>query len=316
MPVAKRLFVVEEHKNPSTDYFIAPYLRELGVSPVYCAFSQVPPPEQLQGAGVIFVRYVPANWSALVERCRDRIASVYFFMDDDLFDWRAFAAMPLRYQMKILRLSWSRRKWLASVGAQLLVSTPYLQQKYADWQPRLLAPRPPLETQAPPLTLFYHGSASHTADFHWLRPVVEKVLARNTRLVFEVIGNASVKRLFKQLPRVHVLHPMPWQSYRALLRRPGRAIGLAPLVDTPFNRARSQTKFFDITAAGAVGIYAQGPVYGGTVQHDKNGLLLPMDQAAWVEGILRLAEDGDLRERLLRGARETLRASACVSGAQ
>jgi len=304
---SQRYFVVEEGENPSTDYFIVPFLREQGASLVRCAFSEMPPPEQLDGATLVFVRYLPAKWKRLVDQCRGGIAAVYFFMDDDLFDWAAFVNMPILYQLKILRLSWSRQKWLKSAGARLLVSTPYLQQKYAGWQPQLLPPQPPLERErSPMLTLFYHGSASHGADLRWLRPVIAEVLARNERLVFEVIGDVSVNRLFKGLPRVHVLHPMKWPSYQALLRRSGRAIGLAPLLDSPFNRARSHTKLFDITLAGAVGIYAQGPVYGGTVEHERNGLLLPMDKQAWVDGILRLAGDQALRHRLLEGARACL----------
>ncbi|MBB3061879.1 glycosyltransferase family 1 protein [Microbulbifer rhizosphaerae] len=297
---------MEEGPNPSTDYFVVPFLREAGVKPVRCTFSQLPPVGELQGAAVIFVRYVPAAWKALIDGQKTGEPAVYFFMDDDLFDWRSFSNMPLRYQFKILRYSHSKQNWLKSVGAQLLVSTPYLQQKYVQWQPQLLAPRPLPQQESPLLTVFYHGSASHGADLRWLRPVIEEVLARDENLAFEVIGNKSVNRLFQGLPRVHVLHPMKWPAYQALIRRPGRAIGLAPLLDSPFNRARSHTKFLDITRAGAVGVYAQSPVYSGVVQHEKNGLLVPMEGRTWVEAILRLAGDEALRTRLLEGARACL----------
>lgn len=305
MKAGDRVFVVEEGENPSTDYFVMPFLREQGVACARHSFADLPPAAQLDGASVVFVRYVPAAWRALVERCRDRVATICFFMDDDLFDWRATANMPLRYQWKIFRYSRRHRQWLRSLGARLLVSTPYLRDKYADWRPRLLPPQPP-EPGESPITLFYHGSASHGADLRWLRPVIAEVLARDERLAFEVIGNASVRRLFKGLPRVQVLHPMKWDSYRALIRRPGRNIGLAPLLDNRFNRARSHTKFFDITQAGAVGVYALGDVYGGIIRHEQNGLLLPMDRTSWVEEILRLAGDESLRSRLLEGARGCL----------
>jgi hypothetical protein len=88
-----------------------------------------------------------------------------------------------------------------------------------------------------------------------------------------------------------VLHPMRWQTYQAQLDRPGRSIGLAPLLDTSFNRARSHTKFYDITQAGAAGIYAEGPVYEGIVQHDKNGLVLQMEPDKWVQAIIALYEN-------------------------
>ncbi|WP_226662939.1 glycosyltransferase family 1 protein [Microbulbifer aggregans] len=311
-------FVVEEGQNPSSDYFVVPYLNASGVSVTRCTFTQLPPPEQLAGADVTFVRYVPANWRRFVDTHRAAIASVNFFMDDDLFSWSSFARMPLRYQWKLLRLSWRRQPWLRGTGAKILVSTPYLQERYSDWQPQLLAPQVPealtslltrddvVQSVDAPITLFYHGSASHGADLAWLRPVIERVLAADTRLVFEVVGDASVNRLFRGLPRVHVVHPMKWPSYQALIGRPGRSIGLAPLLDSAFNRARSHTKFLDITLAGAAGIYAAGPVYGGMVRHRENGLVLPMDHNAWVEGILQLAADAPLRQHILNGARACL----------
>ena len=302
MKQGERVYLVEEGENPSTDYFVLPFLREKGLTPVRCSFNQLPSAEDLAGASLVFVRYIPAAWRALVHRCRDQITAVYFFMDDDLFSWRAFAMMPLRYQFKLWRFGRSRRNWLKAIGAQLLVSTPYLQQKYPDWQPQLLPPRALDPQSSPAITVFYHGSASHAADLRWLRPVIAEVLARNGQLVFEVIGDKSVNRLFRGLPRVQVLHPMKWPSYRALIARPGRTIGLAPLCASRFNRARSHTKFFDITLAGAVGIYAEGDIYGGIVTHGQNGLLVPMAQQAWVEAILRLADDAALRDRLLAGA--------------
>ena len=90
---------------------------------------------------------------------------------------------------------------------------------------------------------------------------------------------------------MQVLHPMRWPAYQAQLGRPGRSIGLAPLLDTRFNRARSHTKYYDITQAGAAGIYAEGPVYERIVQHEENGLLLPMQPDKWVQAIVDLYEN-------------------------
>ena len=314
----ERWIVVEENANPSSDYFVLPYLEARGCTIERRQFPDLPAADRLRGAHVLFVRYIPTAWRRLVSDCRNDLAGVHFFMDDDLFRWSSFARMPLRYQWKLLRLSWRHQRWLRAVEARLLVSTPYLKQRYAGWQPELLAPRVPAalvplleregaqDSGAGAITLFYHGSASHGADLEWLRPVIEQVLAADERVVFEVIGNAGVNRLFKGLPRVHVLHPMKWDAYQALLRRPGRTIGLAPLLDSPFNRARAHTKFLDITLAGAAGVYAAGAVYGDVVRHRKNGLLLPMDQAAWVDGILQLAGDVSIRSQMLKEARACL----------
>jgi hypothetical protein len=83
-------------------------------------------------------------------------------------------------------------------------------------------------------------------------------------------------------------------------------VGLAPLLPSAFNQARSATKFFDITQAGAVGIYADHPVYRSMVKNEENGLLLPMDQEVWAEAVLRLGCDDMQRQQLLSGARALL----------
>ncbi|WP_444892874.1 glycosyltransferase family 1 protein [Microbulbifer sp. TRSA001] len=298
--------VIEEGANPSTDYFIRPYLYEKGINFRCITWSSSPIEQDINGKSLIFVRYIPRSWKSFIDKNRGQFQRIYLFIDDDLFDWYAFSSMPLRYQAKILRLSWSKQRWLKSVGAQLLVSTPYLAEKYQSWSPELLQPAPLNCEQEQPLTVFYHGSASHLEDVQWLRPVIEEVFSRSPILNFEIIGDQRVNRLFRGMPRVQVLHPMKWPTYVSMLRGRGRSIGLAPLLDLPFNRARSHTKFFDITQAGAAGIFAQGDIYGSIVRHGENGLLLPMEPSAWVEGILDLANDHSLRDALSLEARKCL----------
>ncbi|USD22395.1 glycosyltransferase family 1 protein [Microbulbifer variabilis] len=306
MEVASRWIVVEEGPNPSTDYFVIPYLRKLGVNIKRLTFNELPSEGELKGVQLIFVRYISRSWQSLIQQNLSKLSGVSVFLDDDLLDWSAFARMPVRYQSKILRYSWSKQRWLKSIGAKLLVSTPFLQNKYRDWSPELLSAEPLDLDKGQQLSIFYHGSASHYEDINWLYPIIKEVMAENPDLSFEIIGDKHVNRLFSGVPRVRVLYPMKWPTYLSLLRRPGRSIGLAPLLDSPFNRARSHTKFYDITQAGAVGIYAEGAIYGKVVRHQENGILLPMEPSLWIEGILQLAADDALRGKLLSEAKKCL----------
>ncbi|BBM00383.1 glycosyltransferase family 1 protein [Microbulbifer sp. GL-2] len=301
-----RWLVVEEGPNPSTDYFVLPYLRKKGGQVQRLLFCDLPGGGELEGVGIIFVRYIPRQWQYLVRKNLSKLSAVHLFIDDDLFDWSAFAGLSPRYQLKILHYSWSRQWWLKSISAGLLVSTPYLYHKYQQWSPELLQAEPMDVKRDQSLTIFYHGSASHIGEIRWLVPVFQEVIQRNSHLNFEIIGDGRINKLFRGVSRVQVIHPMKWPTYLSMMRRPGRTIGLAPLLDSSFNKARSYTKFFDITQAGAVGIYAEGEIYGRVIRHQKNGLLLPMQASAWVEAILRLAEDKPLREKLLTGAEQCL----------
>ncbi|WP_188093569.1 glycosyltransferase family 1 protein [Marinobacter salinexigens] len=305
MPVP--VFVVQQCPNPSTEFFVAPALSEAGESVQAFTFNETPAPEDLMGSTVVFVRYVPSAWKALLKK--HPAGRVVFFMDDDLFDLHAFRGMPWHYQRKLFRLAWRHQSWLRSVGAEVWVSSPWLAQKYANWAPRVFEPSNPHKLRsslgeplpAPVMqTVFYHGSASHRAELEWLVPVVEQLLAVRDDVCFEVMGDRKVRDRFAHLPRVHVVHPMSWPAYKAFIQRPGRTVGLAPLLDSAFNAARAPTKFYDITAAGAVGVYADTPVYRRLISHQKNGLLLPMDEpGVWVEEVLNLLSSPGVCSELL-----------------
>lgn len=181
------------------------------------------------------------------------------------------------------------------------VSTPYLQRKYAEWHPKLVLPSP-VASPAGLCRVFYHGSASHHAEIRWLRPVMEEVLRRDERLVFEIVGGHDVYSFYRGLPRINVVHPMKWPAYQAFHSMQGRNIGLAPLLNLPFNRTRSYTKFFDFTRCGAVGIYSPNSIYSEVVRHRVNGLIVDLEQEAWAEAISELARDEPLRQSMLRNA--------------
>lgn len=299
-----RIFVVEERANPSTDFFVAPELQHSELDVEHFNLQQLPQLAPGEQVAVVFVRYVSKVWQRWIRQHQTQVQRLIYFMDDDLFDLSAFSGLPWRYRYKLARLAYSRRKWLQQSQAELWVSTPFLQQKYLAWQPRLVqACLPPARGQQ--LTLFYHGSASHQQEIEWLLPVVEEVFRAEQQLSFEIIGGAEVNALYRRLDRVHVLHPMSWPAYQALLARGQRDIGLAPLLAGRFNQARSYTKFFDITRAGAVGLYSEGSIYQQVVQHDDNGLLLPNEPQRWADAIVDLVRQPERRQRLQQQAVES-----------
>lgn len=306
MPVCRaqgKIYLVEEQANPSSDYFVVPALQAAGRRVVRCGFADLPERAVLADATVVFVRYVPSAWARLVAAARKELSGLVFFMDDDVLDIAASAGMPWRYRLKLARLGAWRCNWLRQQQAELWVSTAWLAEKYAAWQPRLLEPVP-LAAPAGTCRVFYHGSASHAAEIRWLRPVIAEVLRRDERLSFEIVGGREVWRLYRGLPRVTVVHPMKWPAYQAFLAMPGRDIGLAPQLDVAFNRARSCTKFFDITRSGAVGVYSPGSACESLVRNGIDGVVVPLQQADWVEAILRLAGDPGLRLSMLKAAQD------------
>lgn len=305
LPRAAVVYLVEEQPNPSTDYFVRAACEGSGRELRRRGFEAVPPLEELEGAVVVFVRYLPVRWRRAVEQVRSRLAALVFFMDDDVLDTAATAGLPWRYRYKLHALAGAHQRWLREQGARMWVSTKWLQEKYAHWSPQRVQPRlapPALQ----PCRVFYHGTASHGAEIAWLLPVMQEVLQRDARISFEIVGGRDVHRHYRALPRVTVVHPMKWEAYQAFRDLSGRDIGLAPLLDLPFNRGRSCTKFFDITMAGAVGLYAANSECANTVRDGVDGLLVPMRRDQWVAAILELAGNHARRRRMAAAARALL----------
>jgi hypothetical protein len=302
---APRSVVVIEHRRmPSTDYFVLPRVARFGVPvSVVDSASRAPEKESLEpGTLVVFVRYVDSGWAKAVTAMRNDLSGVVLFIDDDLFDWNALAGLPLRYRYKIWRMSLRRKTWFREMKARLWVANDYLAEKYRELKPMVVAAAPGSDVIAgrSAVRIFYHGTASHSAEIRWLAPIVQEVQERCDDTFFEVFGGADVYRLYRTIPRTAVLHPMSWPSYRAYTSMGGLHIGLAPLLPGRFAAARSNTKFLDFVRCGAVGIYSDVAPYAGFVRDGVDGLLIDNDPVLWVEAILRLVQDGEARAKMAK----------------
>jgi hypothetical protein len=300
------IYLVEERDNSSSHFFIRPML-QASAHPVKRFSGAMPPMVAEDGVLVVFVRYISPAWRRWVNEHRRALGGVVFFMDDDLLDWRASEGQRWKYRWKLWRSATRHARWLRQQDAALWVSSPVLEKKYASWPVRLI---PPSDIGAVPDTImrvFYHGTASHHAEYEWLTGVMKRVMAEDPAIRFEIFGDANAREAWWDFPGVSVIHPMQWPAYFAFSALQGRAIGLAPLLNEPFNSARSYTKFFDITRSGAVGIYGNHPAFSAVVRDQLDGFLLNQEPEEWVDAILRLARDEGLRCRMLASARERVR---------
>lgn len=307
------LLVLEHGPNPTTDYYLRPRLPLPEQIPTTVADLSVDPKSVPIPAGtfVVIVRYLNRAWARHLLSQRSRLSGAAYLMDDDLPPALQTRELPLRYRIKIQRLFLSQRGALGAICDRIWVATPYLADKYAQSGPTVLPPLPLANGwgETAPLTYFYYGSASHRREQSWLVEVVRKVQAEVDGLAFLTIGDSRVRRLFAGIPRVLVLHPMSWPTYVEALPVLRHDIGLAPLLDGPFNRSRSHTKFFDFSRLGAVGIYTNAAPYAGFVRDGVDGFLLDNEPEDWQRLIVDLAHAphlcrtvvGNARSRVLEG---------------
>lgn len=305
-----RVVVVELGRNPSTDFYLRPRLEASEAHEViYCALeSDRPSPSLLtDGTVVIVCRYVNATWLETLRQARERLASLVYFMDDDLPAVAGDPTLPLAFRHRVARYFDRMKGRLADLCDGVWVSTPELARRYPEAGAAVVPPIPiAMDRDVPPPaggTVFYHATLTRAPEVRWLLPVVDRLCRCRPRVTFELIAGALVGLPFRWRPGVQVRTYMPWTAYQAELTGSGRAVGLAPLGSSPFNDARATTKYFDITRAGAVGIYADRGACAEFVRHGEDGLLVGNDVDAWAEAIAELVRDPERLRSMAANAR-------------
>ena len=304
----KSAYLLSEGRTATTDYFLYPHLESLGFSVNLLDTRKQPTRDALQteGALVVISRYLPGAWRNVLNRFINGGSKIVYFMDDDLFDIKALNSLPWRYRLKILRMAMLRKNLLTQMCDEFWVSTPYLERKYATLNPKLISAAPPtglIDRPSSLLHICYHATASHRDEITWLADVVDIVQSQASHTHFEVFGDAEVKRYYRGIPRVSILHSMSWPEYLAWTGSVRRDIALAPLLPSSFNIARGPTKFFDYTRLDAAGIYSDVRPYQGFIRDGVDGVLVGNDPEQWAGAILDLVADEDRRKSIAVSAR-------------
>lgn len=259
----------------------------------------------------------PALARELVQQVRGHGAKLVYQMDDDL---------PALAEEEPTTATAREIAGIFLAGADgVIVSTPALRARYARensrirvvpnaLDERLLVQRTVPPRPALPVRLGYMGTLTHDEDLALLLPALHRLhKSVQTGLELQIIGGLSRQESaarFAHLPfPVTFLTPpvveypqfLPWFTANVTWD-----IALAPLRDTPFNRAKSDIKFLDYAALGAAGVYSDLPVYAETVRHGETGLLAANDAQSWAAAIQSLIEQPGLRVELAANARRYL----------
>lgn len=293
---------------PSTDIYLRPRLEVRSGLAVRYIDTLTAAPDSLElapGTFVVVVRHAPVAWLRRLSAGQENLSGVAYFMDDDIPGILASPDLPKLYAWKTAARYLSTRERLGTLCDAVWVSTSWLRTRYPAVPTRVL---PPLyvgdlaERPGEGASYFYPGTASHRLEMRWLLGVVRGVQERLPSARFEIHCRGALARRLAAIPGVTVRAPESWPEFLANSAQRRHAVGLAPMLDSPFNRARSHNKFYDITRCGAAGIYSDFGAFRGQVIDGVTGRCLRNDRTLWVEEICRLLVDRDERARLYRNA--------------
>lgn len=206
----------------------------------------------------------------------------------------------------------------------VIVSTPPLQVRVAAYNSRVaLVPNMLDERLLPPrwlqratrliprtsLVIGYMGTFSHDGDLLMILPALRAVCERyRGRVTLQIIG-AVARRETWELLRDLPVTVIPLTADRAAypkfmywFTRLRWDVALAPLIDSPFTRCKSDIKFLDYAALGVAGIYSRVPAYESSVRHLETGWVAENTIEAWQSALTALMANRQLRTKLARTA--------------
>ena len=248
---------------------------------------------------VVILRHASKEWASLLKKYRTNLAKVTFFADDDIPAVASARELPADYARKTAANYRSMLRAFRGLIDDLAVSTPELARRCGNPHVRIWPPVCPKKAPAQsPLRYFYHGTAAHLAEIEWLVPVVEEVQKAVPEAWFEIMSTIYAKKLFEGIPRVRCMHPMAWPDYLSYTATFPQDVGLAPLLETSFNAARSHAKLFDITRCGAAGVYSAVGPFRHHIVDGETGILLPNDHLRWIKAVTGLLLNPDERSRI------------------
>ncbi len=322
---ADGILVLQRGENASTDYYLRSRLAACGLPAEIADLTDDPGASGMLGAGgagalmVVLCRYAAPAWLDALERMRDRLVRVAFFMDDDLPAMLRAREIPSAARGKVALHFAAHAERLSGLCSEVWVSTPELANRYAEAAPRVLAPLPEAEPPPPaPASadlVVYHGTDVHPRERRFVLEVASLLQTRSPGARIELAGDRSLARAAAGLAGVEVVPQRSWPDYLEVQTGRTAAISLAPLFPSDLNDARAPVKAFDAARLGAAGLYADAPAYRGHVRDGEDGLVLPMQPSAWAAAIAALLADPDRRMRLAGAARARLAATlACDPG--
>ena len=156
----------------------------------------------------------------------------------------------------------------------------------------------------------YFGTMTHNDDLELVHNVVLRLKdifsKKGIEVELEVIGASIDENIdwfsVKKLP----YYPMAMATFMKWIANNGNwDIGIIPLVNTEFNKCKSELKYIEFTALGVPVVASDVEVYRNTIEEGVTGFLAN-NEDEWVAKLSRLIDDPKLRNGILNNARDDI----------
>lgn len=166
----------------------------------------------------------------------------------------------------------------------------------------LVMPSPDLEGR-PRHTLGYLCSPTHSEDFAMVRRHLERFLERNPSSTFHTIGTNYGSQL--RVPDTATRHTGWVRSPEDAVLGIDYAVSICPLVPSVFNKSKSDCKFLEASARGALSIVSDVAAYASVV-HGETGFKVRREHE-WGRTLQNVLDDPATARKVARNAYEYVR---------
>jgi len=265
---------------------------------------------------IVFCRYSGPYAAYLTDRARENGIPVIFHIDDDLLNIPIdLGEAKHAYHNHPQRLAAVRH--LLDTSDLVYCSNPNLQKRLDELGARSFLKAGKIYASGrvivpaehkPAIKMGYMASADHAHNLEMIKPAIVQFLRENPAVNFELFGSIPKLSAFEEFgDRVTKCPPISnYEEFMESFAELGWDIGICPLVRTPFNVVKSNTKWVEYTSVGAAVVASRNTVYD-ECSADGCGLLVDTKEE-WLAAFNLLANDPDLRYEQVRKAQAKLKA--------
>lgn len=264
-----------------------------------------------QQADVIVFGRVETDWALTTfYALRDQFPGkpILTELDDDITDVAAYnpAAEFIKPGSDLTRLALSQ----ITNSDGLIVSTPYLKEVYSEFNQHIYVVPNSIDVQKwnaakrkkkPGIRIGWIGGASHAEDLRLLDPIIDPIVERNPEVTF-VFASSAHPDFLKDRKGVELV-----ETWSPILKYPSHIgsldfdIGLAPLRDNKFNRAKSNLRWLEYSALGIPCVASQVGHFAETIKDGVDGFLAKTPEH-FAAHLGEMIADKKVRNRIGRAA--------------
>ena len=146
---------------------------------------------------------------------------------------------------------------------------------------------------------YFSGSISHNENFELIKPAIQSLLEVYKNVELHIVGHLDIPEDMKPYQHQIVVHDyVDWKDLPQLISRVD--INLAPLVDSVFNRAKSEIKWMEAALVKVPTVASHIGAFSDMVKDGETGLLAK--DGEWKEKLESLILSSDLRQELAENA--------------